>query len=102
MSLLPYPVYTMGMDPNDHVWVFCKAIQANGERNDDDIINLFCFTLHDAISKWWENFMKAHQVCRFEELEVMFCKHYWNLQMDEKVYMELWVIKQGRNEKVEV
>jgi hypothetical protein len=46
--------------------------------------------------------MKAHQVCRFEELEVMFCKHYWNLQMDEQVYMELWVIKQGRNEKVEV
>jgi hypothetical protein len=25
------------------------------EKNDADIINLFCFTLHDAISKWGEN-----------------------------------------------
>jgi len=46
--------------------------------------------------------MKAHQICKFEELEAMFCKHYWKVQMDEQVYMELWVIKQGRDEKVEV
>ncbi len=64
----------MGTDPNGHVQVFCKAIQANGEKNDVDIVNLFCFTLCDAISEWRENFMKAHQVCRFEELKNMFCK----------------------------
>jgi len=46
--------------------------------------------------------MKAHQICKFEELEAMFCKHYWKVQMDEQVYMELWVIKRGRDEKVEV
>jgi hypothetical protein len=40
------------MDPNAHVLVFCKAIQANGEKNDVDIINLFCFTLRNAIYKW--------------------------------------------------
>jgi hypothetical protein len=64
------------MDPNVHVHVFCKAIQANGKKNDVDIINLFCFTLHDAIFKWGDNFMKAHLVCRFEKLEVVFCKCY--------------------------
>jgi len=64
----------MGTDPNVHVHVFCNVIQANGEKNDVDIINLFCFTLHDAISKWGENFMKAHLVCRFEKLEIVFCK----------------------------
>jgi hypothetical protein len=64
------------MDLNAHVHVFCKAIQANGENNDVDIINLFCFTLHDAIFQWGENFMKAHLVCRFKKLEVVFCKCY--------------------------
>jgi hypothetical protein len=46
--------------------------------------------------------MKAHQICKFEELEAMFYKHYWKVQMDEQVYMALWMIKQGRDEKVEV
>jgi hypothetical protein len=36
------------MDFNVHVH---KAIQANGKINDDDIENLFCFTLHDAKHK---------------------------------------------------
>jgi hypothetical protein len=46
--------------------------------------------------------MGAHLVCKFEELEVAFCKHYWKVQMDEQVYMALWVIKQGGDKKVEV
>jgi hypothetical protein len=64
------------MDPNAYVLVFCRAIQANGENNDVDIINLFCFTLRDAISKWGFFLMKAHLVCKFEELKVVFCKCY--------------------------
>jgi hypothetical protein len=32
----------MGMDPYVHVCIFHKAIQANGEKNDADIINIFC------------------------------------------------------------
>jgi hypothetical protein len=63
--------------------MFCKAIQANGEKNDVDIINLFCFTLRDAISELGENFMKAHLVCKFEELEAAFCKPNQKVQMDE-------------------
>ncbi len=46
---LPYPIYTAGTDPDAHVQVFCKAIQANGEKNDDGIVNLFIFTHHDAM-----------------------------------------------------
>jgi hypothetical protein len=46
--------------------------------------------------------MGAHLVCRFEELEVTFCKRYWKVQMDEQVYMALWMIKQGGAEKVEL
>jgi hypothetical protein len=44
------------MDLNAHVQVFRKAIQANGEKNDATIINLFCFTLHNAMSEWGKNF----------------------------------------------
>ncbi len=72
------------MDPNAYVLVFCRAIQANGENNDVDIINLFCFTLRDAISKWGFFLMKAHLVCKFEELKVVFCKCYWKVQTMNK------------------
>jgi hypothetical protein len=92
----------MGTNLDVHVHVFCKTIQANGEKNDVDIINIFCFTLCDAISKWGENFMRAHLICRFEKLETKFCKHYRKVQIDEQVYMPLRMIKQGGDEKVEV
>ncbi len=52
---LPYCIYNVRMDLDAHVQVFCKAIQANGEKNDANIINIFCFTLHDAMSEWGEN-----------------------------------------------
>ncbi len=80
---LPYPVYTTQMDPDAHVWVFCKAIHANGEKHDANIINLFYFMLCDGISKWGDNFMKAHPVCKFEELEVAFYNHYQKVQTNE-------------------
>jgi hypothetical protein len=35
-----------------------------------------CFTLCDAISEWGENFMIAHPIYKFEELEVTNSKHY--------------------------
>jgi hypothetical protein len=37
--------------------------------------------------------MKAHAVCRFEELEATFYKHYRKVQMDEQVYITLRMIK---------
>jgi hypothetical protein len=41
--------------------------------------------------------MRAHPICKLEELEVAFCKHYQNVQTYEQVYMALQVIKQGGN-----
>jgi len=38
---LPYPIYITKTNPDVHVQMFCKAIQANGEKNDVDIVNLF-------------------------------------------------------------
>jgi hypothetical protein len=46
--------------------------------------------------------MQAHFVCRFKELEVTFCKCFEKIQMNEQVYMALWMIKQGGEKKVEV
>jgi hypothetical protein len=74
----------------------------DGENNDVDIVNLFCFTLLDAICEWGENFMGASLVYKFEKLEVTFYKCYWKVQTNEQMYMALQVIKQGGNEKVEV
>jgi hypothetical protein len=53
-------------------------------------------------SKWGDNFMKARSICIFEKLEVVFCKCYWKVQMDEQMYMALWMIKQVGDKKVEV
>ncbi len=78
-KFLPYPIYTVGMDLNACVQVFYRSIEANGKKNDVDIINLFCFTFRDATFKWGEIFIKAHLVCIFEELEVTFCKCYQKL-----------------------
>jgi hypothetical protein len=38
-------------------------------------------------------FMKAHLVCKFEELEATFCKHYRKVQTYEQMYMALRMIK---------
>ncbi len=44
--------------------------------------------------------MRANPICRFEELEVTFQKHYQKVQTDEQVYMALQMIKQGKDKKV--
>ncbi len=92
----------MGTNLDVHIHMFHKVIQDNGKKDDVNIIDLFCFTLHDAILKWGDNIMKAHPICRFEELEALFCKCYKKVQTYEQVYMALQVTKQGDNEKVEI
>ncbi len=68
---------------------FARPFRPMEKKNDADIINIFCFTFCNVVSKWGENFMKAHPVCRFEELETTFCKHYRKIQMDEQVHKTL-------------
>jgi hypothetical protein len=67
--------------------VFRKVIQANGEKQDADIMTMFCFTLRDAISKWGENFMHFPLGYTFSKLEAPFYKPYRIVQNDEHVYM---------------
>jgi len=37
--------------------MFQIVIQANGEKKNTSIMNLFCFTLKDVILEWGKNFM---------------------------------------------
>ncbi len=51
-EIITLPTYTLGTNLNIHVQMFHKAIHANPERIDTNIIYLFCFTFQDVISKW--------------------------------------------------
>jgi hypothetical protein len=41
------------------------------EKRDVNIVNLFCFTLRNAILEWGESFMQSYPSCIFLELEVV-------------------------------
>jgi hypothetical protein len=56
-------------DPNAHIRVFKKTMQANGEIVEANIINMFSFILRDNIFEWGENFVQDHLNCTFDELE---------------------------------
>jgi hypothetical protein len=71
---LQYPTYVEDTNHDAHIRVFKKAIKANGEIVEANIINLFGFTLRDNISKWGENYVQDHPNCTFEEMEQAFCK----------------------------
>jgi hypothetical protein len=69
-----------------HIRVFKKAIKANGEIVEINIINMFGFTLQDNISKWGENFIQD-PIYTFDELEQTFFKHFQTMKDDEEIYM---------------
>jgi hypothetical protein len=69
--------------------VFKKAIKANGETVEANIINMFGFILMDNIFEWGENYVQDHPNCNFEELERAFCKRFRTMKNDEEVYMQL-------------
>ncbi len=52
---LQYSTYVKDTDRDAHIRVFKKAIKANGETMEADIINLFGFTLKDGIFECGEN-----------------------------------------------
>jgi hypothetical protein len=84
-----HPIYVKDVDPNVHIKVFQKAIKANGETVESNIINLFGFTLKDNIFEWGENYVQNHPNCIFEDLEQTFCKQFRTIKNDEEVYMQL-------------
>jgi len=69
-----YPTYVKDINLDAHIRVFKKAIKANGEIMEVDIINLFGFILRGNISEWGENYVQDHPNCTFKELEQTFHK----------------------------
>jgi len=63
---LQYPTYVKDTDLDVHIKVFKKAIKANGETMEANIINLFGFTLKDSFSKRGENYVQDHPNYTFE------------------------------------
>jgi hypothetical protein len=71
---LPYPPYVKNTNHYVHVWVFRIIIKANGETENEDIVNMFIFTLCDTIVKWSYNFLIEHCNNIFAKLEHVFYK----------------------------
>jgi hypothetical protein len=84
---LQYPTYVKDTNPDAHIRVFKKAIKANGETMEANIINLFGFTFKNNIFEWGENYVQDHPNYIFEELEQAFCKRFRIMKNDEEVYM---------------
>ncbi len=99
---LKYPTYVKDTNPNVHIKVLKKAIKANGEIMEANIINMFGFILIDSIFEWGENYVQDHPNCTFEELEQEFCKGFRTVKNDEEVYVQLWNTQQQIVEHVEV
>jgi hypothetical protein len=99
---LQYPIYIKEIDPNAHIRLFKKAIKANGEIVEVDIINMFGFILRDNIFEWDENYVQDHPNYTFEELEQTFCKLFIIVKNNEEVYIQLHNIKQQTTKCVEV
>jgi hypothetical protein len=58
--------------------------------------------LRDIILDWCQNYMSKFLECIFLELTHAFCKHHWEIQNDEQIYMELKNIKYEETKRVEV
>jgi hypothetical protein len=54
--------------------MFKKAIKANGETMEANIINLFNCNLRNNIYEWGDKFVQDHPNCTFEKLEQTFYK----------------------------
>jgi hypothetical protein len=78
---VPYPIYIVGIDLDAHVRVFKKAIQANGEKNDFDIVNMLCFTLRDGILEWGKflcNPTRLHLFAKDVKLSKLMNRFIWH------------------------
>jgi hypothetical protein len=93
MKPLNYLEYKKNFDLDVHVWIFKATIKANGEMVDEEIANLFNFTLRDNTSNSCNNYMRDNPNCRFADLEQAFYRCYWIVQNDEHVYLLLKNLK---------
>jgi hypothetical protein len=59
-------------DLDAQIRIFKKAIKANGEIIEADIVNLFGFILKDNIFEWGENYIQTHPNCTLKS----YSKHF--------------------------
>jgi hypothetical protein len=71
---LQYLTYVKDINLDAHIKVFKKAIKANGETMEANIINLFGFILKDNIFGWGQNYVQDHPNDIFEKLKQTFYK----------------------------
>jgi hypothetical protein len=84
---LPYSTYVKDIDLDAQIWVFKKAIKVNGKIINEDIINLFGFTLQDNIFEWGENFLHDH----FNRILHNWSKLFVNVTKQEKMMnISIW------------
>ncbi len=110
-KLLNYPKYTKNLDLDACVCVFKETIKINGVTQKGTKITYFQWTLWDTTSVWEKNFVNSHPKfvvglgeciwCTFSEFAQTFHSWYYKVQIDEQVYMNLQMVKQYLNDKVE-
>jgi len=71
-----YLEYKKDSDSDVHVQVFKVTIKVNGETIDEEITNLFNFTLKDSTSNWRNNYMQDKLNYMFAILEQAFYRCY--------------------------
>ncbi len=97
-----YLKYKKDSNIDVQVQVFKVVIKANSEIIDEEITNLFNFTLKDNTYDWCNKYMRDNPNCRFVDLEQTFYRRYQTMQNDEHVYLQLKNLKQESTERVEV
>lgn len=83
---LNYLKYKKYFDPDVHVRVFKTIIKFNNEMINEQIANLFNFTIRNNAYDWCNNYMWDHPNHRFVNLEQAFYRWYRTMQNDEHVY----------------
>ncbi len=73
---LNYPKYKTNFDPNVHVQVFKATIKVSDEMVDEEIVNMFNFTLRDNTYDYCNNYMQDNPNCKLANLKQVFYRCY--------------------------
>jgi hypothetical protein len=87
---LNYLEYKKDSNPNVHVQIFKVVIKATDELVNEEITNLFNFTLRNNTSNWCNNYMQNNPKCKFAYLEKVFCLDVIGLCRMMNMYIYSW------------
>jgi hypothetical protein len=69
---LNYLEYKKNFDLDVHVQIFKATIKVNNEMVDEEITNMFNFTLRNNAYNWCKNYIRSNPNYRFTDLEQAF------------------------------